>query len=187
MTRAEDKCCGPQAIADARGVAHALGIPHYVVDEAVPFERLVIDYFAEEYKAGRTPNPCIMCNERVKFGNLREKAAALGASLVATGHYAIVEHPENSAPVLRKGLDPLKDQSYFLFSLNSSQLASTLFPLGDRPNPRSATSPAGSASKWPTRRTVRRSASSPARTTRPSSRGASRSAARRSSRAASTI
>jgi tRNA-uridine 2-sulfurtransferase len=130
MTRAEDKCCGPQAIADARGVAHSLGIPHYVVDEAVPFERLVIDYFAEEYKAGRTPNPCIMCNERVKFGNLRDKAASLGADFIATGHYAIVEHPEGLPPILSRGLDPRKDQSYFLFSLNSSQLSSTLFPLG---------------------------------------------------------
>jgi tRNA-specific 2-thiouridylase len=135
MSRAEDKCCGPQAIADARGVAHALGIPHYVVDEAVPFERLVIDYFAEEYKAGRTPNPCIMCNERVKFGNLREKASALGAAFIATGHYAIVEHPENDPPILRKGLDPRKDQSYFLFSLNSAQLSSTLFPLGKLTKP----------------------------------------------------
>jgi tRNA-specific 2-thiouridylase len=135
MTRAEDKCCGPQAIADARGVAHALGIPHYVVDEAVPFERLVIDYFAEEYKAGRTPNPCIMCNERVKFGNLRDKASALGADFIATGHYAIVEHPEGQAPILRRGLDPKKDQSYFLFSLNSSQLSSTLFPLGKLTKP----------------------------------------------------
>jgi tRNA-specific 2-thiouridylase len=135
MTRAEDKCCGPQAIADARGVAHALGIPHYVIDEAVPFERLVIDYFAEEYKAGRTPNPCIMCNERVKFGNLRDKAAALGAEFIATGHYAIVEHPEGESPILRRGLDPKKDQSYFLFSLNSTQLSSTLFPLGKLTKP----------------------------------------------------
>jgi len=135
MTRAEDKCCGPQAIADARGVAHALGIPHYVIDEAVPFERLVIDYFAEEYKAGRTPNPCIMCNERVKFGNLRDKAASLGADFIATGHYAIVEHPEGQPPILSRGLDPKKDQSYFLFSLNSSQLSSTLFPLGKLTKP----------------------------------------------------
>ena len=123
------------AIADARGVAHALGIPHYVIDEAVPFERLVIDYFAEEYKAGRTPNPCIMCNERVKFGNLRDKAASLGADFIATGHYAIVEHPEGQPPTLSRGLDPKKDQSYFLFSLNSSQLSSTLFPLGKLTKP----------------------------------------------------
>src|SRR5438270_167915 len=78
ISRAEDKCCGPQAIADARGVAHALGIPHYVVDEADQFERLVIDYFASEYQAGRTPNPCVMCNEKLKFGNLWSKARALG-------------------------------------------------------------------------------------------------------------
>ncbi len=130
MTRAEDKCCGPQAIADARSVAHAIGVPHYVIDEAVPFERLVIDYFADEYKAGRTPNPCVMCNEKLKFGNLWDKATALGSTYIATGHYAIVEHPEGKAPILRKGLDPKKDQSYFLFSLRQEQLSRALFPLG---------------------------------------------------------
>jgi len=132
MTRAEDKCCGPQAIADARGVSHSLGIPHYVIDEAVPFERLVIDYFADEYRAGRTPNPCVMCNEKLKFGNLWDKATALGATYIATGHYASVEHPsaEKHAPILRKGLDPKKDQSYFLFSLRREQLSRALFPLG---------------------------------------------------------
>lgn len=130
MTRAEDKCCGPQAIADARGVAHALGIPHYVIDEAVPFEKLVIDYFADEYRAGRTPNPCVMCNEKLKFGSLWDKAAALGATYIATGHYASVEHPDEGPPILRKGLDPGKDQSYFLFSLRREQLMRTLFPLG---------------------------------------------------------
>ena len=92
ISRAEDKCCGPQAIADARGVAHSLGIPHYVVDEADQFERLVIDYFSSEYQAGRTPNPCVMCNEKLKFGNLWSKAAALGCDYIATGHYAIIEH-----------------------------------------------------------------------------------------------
>ncbi len=91
ISRAEDKCCGPQAVADARGVAHALGIPHYVVDEADQFERVVIDYFASEYQAGRTPNPCVMCNEKLKFGNLWSKARALGCDYIATGHYAIIE------------------------------------------------------------------------------------------------
>ena len=66
ISRAEDKCCGPQAIADARGVAHSLGIPHYVVDEADQFERVVIDYFSSEYQAGRTPNPCVLCNEKLQ-------------------------------------------------------------------------------------------------------------------------
>ncbi len=92
ISRAEDKCCGPQAVADARGVAHALRIPHYVVDEADQFERVVIDYFASEYQAGRTPNPCVMCNEKLKFGNLWSKATALGCEYIATGHYAIIEH-----------------------------------------------------------------------------------------------
>jgi tRNA-specific 2-thiouridylase len=145
ISRAEDKCCGPQAVADARGVAHALGIPHYVVDEADQFERLVIDYFASEYQAGRTPNPCVMCNEKLKFGNLWAKAKALGCNYIATGHYAIVEHVDatpssrgrecgegaaSTFAILRKGIDPRKDQSYFLFSLRQPQLRRALTPLG---------------------------------------------------------
>jgi tRNA-specific 2-thiouridylase len=134
ISRAEDKCCGPQAIADARGVAHSLGIPHYVVDEADQFERLVIDYFSSEYQAGRTPNPCVMCNEKLKFGNLWSKAAALGCHYIATGHYAIIEHHAALA-ILRKGLDPRKDQSYFLFSLRQPQLRRALTPLGNMTKP----------------------------------------------------
>ena len=129
ISRAEDKCCGPQAVADARAVAHSLGIPHYVVDEADQFERTVIDYFTSEYQAGRTPNPCVMCNEKLKFGNLWGKAEALGCDYIATGHYAIIEHHEDRA-VLRKGADPRKDQSYFLFSLRQPQLRRALTPLG---------------------------------------------------------
>src|SRR5436309_6061317 len=157
ISRAEDKCCGPQAIADARGVAHSLGIPHYVVDEADQFDRLVIDYFSSEYQAGRTPNPCVMCNEKLKFGNLWSKAAALGCDYIATGHYAIIEHvvagigdpgrvgasiQSDSAGVnapgysiLRKGIDPRKDQSYFLFSLRQPQLRRALTPLGEMTKP----------------------------------------------------
>jgi len=141
ISRAEDKCCGPQAIADARNVAHALGIPHYVVDEADQFERLVIDYFASEYQAGRTPNPCVMCNEKLKFGNLWSKAKALGCDYIATGHYAVIEHPVVSTfrdyrcAVLRKGVDPRKDQSYFLFSLRQPQLRRALTPLGRMTKP----------------------------------------------------
>ena len=158
ISRAEDKCCGPQAVADARNVAHALGIPHYVVDEAEQFERVVIDYFASEYQAGRTPNPCVMCNEKLKFGNLWSKAAALGCDYIATGHYAIVEQvvaagadracadstktsaagvnvPGYSDAVLRKGIDARKDQSYFLFSLRQPQLRRALTPLGGMTKP----------------------------------------------------
>jgi tRNA-uridine 2-sulfurtransferase len=129
ISRAADKCCGPSAIADARGVAHKLGIPHYVVDEAEQFERLVIDYFSSEYQAGRTPNPCVMCNQLLKFGKLWSKAAAVGADYIATGHYAIIEHFDSTA-VLRKGRDSHKDQSYFLFSLSQRQLRRALTPLG---------------------------------------------------------
>jgi tRNA-specific 2-thiouridylase len=123
-------------------VAHSLSIPHYVVDEADQFERLVIDYFSSEYQAGRTPNPCVMCNEKLKFGNLWSKAAALGCDYIATGHYAVIEHGAGTpssrrgagaaAPhaVLRKGIDPRKDQSYFLFSLRQPQLRRALTPLG---------------------------------------------------------
>ncbi len=135
ISRAEDKCCGPSAIADARSVAHSIGIPHYVVDEATDFEALVIDYFTSEYKAGRTPNPCVMCNEKVKFGNLWAKARSLGAEYIATGHYAIIEHFENAPSVLRKGRDPRKDQSYFLFSLRQEQLRRALTPLGGMEKP----------------------------------------------------
>jgi len=129
ISRAEDKCCGPQAVADARGVAHALGFPHYVVDEADQFEQTVINYFASEYQAGRTPNPCVMCNEKLKFGSLWQKAEALGCDYIATGHYAIIEHRDDRA-VLRKGVDLRKDQSYFLFSLRQEQLRRALTPLG---------------------------------------------------------
>src|SRR5947209_7192967 len=134
ISRAEDKCCGPQAVADARSVAHALGIPHYVVDEADQFERLVIDYFSSEYQAGRTSNPYLMCNEKLKFGNLWSKAAALGCDYIATGHYAIIEQRADHA-ILRKGLDPRKDQSYFLFSLRQPQLRRALTPLGKMTKP----------------------------------------------------
>ena len=134
ISRAEDKCCGPSAIADARGVAHKLGVPHYVVDEADQFEKLVINYFSSEYRAGRTPNPCVMCNELLKFGNLWTKAAALGAEYIATGHYAIIEHHADRS-VLRKGRDARKDQSYFLFSLRQEQLGRALTPLGGMTKP----------------------------------------------------
>ena len=128
MSRAEDKCCGPQAVTDARMVAHSIGIPHYVVDEIETFQRDVIDYFVAEYQQGRTPNPCIVCNEKVKFGSLLRKAEELGAERIATGHYARIE--ANGGYRLRKGLDERKDQSYFLFSLRPDQLARALMPLG---------------------------------------------------------
>jgi tRNA-specific 2-thiouridylase len=125
----EDKCCGPQAVADARMVAHSLDIPYYVVDEIETFQLEVMDYFAAEYKRGRTPNPCIICNERIKFGSLLRKARALGAEMIATGHYARIT--KNGRCELRRARDERKDQTYFLFSLNQNQLARAEFPLGE--------------------------------------------------------
>lgn len=132
VSRAEDKCCGPQAVMDARSVSNKLKIPYYLVDESADFQKQVIQYFADEYKAGRTPNPCVMCNEKLKFGTLIDRARQLGADLIATGHYARV-HPneDGSRMLLKRGMDPRKDQSYFLFSLRQELLRHILFPLGE--------------------------------------------------------
>ncbi|WP_240893958.1 tRNA 2-thiouridine(34) synthase MnmA [Limisphaera ngatamarikiensis] len=130
--RAEDKCCGPQAVSDARAVCDRLGIPYYLIDESAEFHQIVIRYFAEEYKAGRTPNPCVICNQELKFGRLLERASRLGAHYVATGHYARLERRSDGRTLLYRGRDPRKDQSYFLFSLRQDQLARAMFPLGDR-------------------------------------------------------
>jgi tRNA-specific 2-thiouridylase len=133
VSRAEDKCCGPQAVTDARAVCHKLGIPYYLIDEAAEFRNKVIQYFADEYKAGRTPNPCVLCNQNLKFGRLIERAEQLGAQYVATGHFARVERsPDGARMLLMRGCDPCKDQSYFLFSLRQEQLARALFPLGEK-------------------------------------------------------
>lgn len=132
VSRAEDKCCGPQAVTDARAVCHTLGIPYYLIDEAAEFQSKVIQYFADEYKAGRTPNPCVMCNQNLKFGRLIERADQLGARYIATGHFARIERREDGRVLLKRGRDSRKDQSYFLFSLRQDQLARALFPLGEK-------------------------------------------------------
>ena len=133
VNRAEDKCCGPQAVTDARSVCHKLDIPYYLIDEAADFQKHVIQYFADEYKAGRTPNPCVMCNQNLKFGRLIDRADQLGADFIATGHFARVEKsPETGRYLLKRGRDLRKDQSYFLFSLRQDQLARAIFPLGEK-------------------------------------------------------
>jgi tRNA-specific 2-thiouridylase len=133
VSRAEDKCCGPQAVTDARAVCHKLGIPYYLIDEAEQFQTKVIQYFADEYKAGRTPNPCVMCNQNLKFGRLIDRADQLGAQYIATGHFARLEKSgDGSRMLLKRGRDSRKDQSYFLFSLRQEQLARAMFPLGDK-------------------------------------------------------
>ena len=132
VNRAEDKCCGPQAVTDARSVCHKLGIPYYLIDEAAQFQTKVIQYFADEYKAGRTPNPCVMCNQNLKFGRLIDRADQLGAQFIATGHFARLERRADGRVLLKRGRDLKKDQSYFLFSLRQNQLARAMFPLGEK-------------------------------------------------------
>jgi len=133
VSRAEDKCCGPQAVMDARAVCHKLGVPYYLIDEADQFQTKVIQYFADEYKAGRTPNPCVMCNQNLKFGRLIDRANQLGAEYIATGHFAGLEKSaDGKRTLLKRGRDTRKDQSYFLFSLRQDQLARAMFPLGDK-------------------------------------------------------
>ncbi|MEO0079458.1 MAG: tRNA 2-thiouridine(34) synthase MnmA [candidate division WOR-3 bacterium] len=124
-------CCGLGAIDDARRVAARLEIPFYALDLRREFERLVIEEFCSEYARGRTPNPCIRCNEAVKFRLLAEKAMQFGAEALATGHHARLERDGNGTWHLRKGVDQNKDQSYFLYQLTQEQMARILMPVGD--------------------------------------------------------
>lgn len=125
-------CCSLSAITDARIVAHKLGIPHYLMNFREVFEETVVKYFIEEYRRGRTPNPCIRCNRFVKFDSLLRKARALGAEYVATGHYArIVFDNTRGRWLLKRGVDRSKDQSYVLYGMTQEQLAHTLMPLGN--------------------------------------------------------
>jgi len=124
-------CCSLDDLHDARRVAHALGIPHYLVNFEEPFRRVVMADFVSEYASGRTPIPCVHCNADLKFASLVERAAAFDATAVATGHYARVTFDEDCRRYrLLRGVDRDKDQSYFLFSLTQDQLAHALFPVG---------------------------------------------------------
>lgn len=126
-----DSCCSPGAVEDARSVAQALSIPYYVLNYEAEFDREVIQYFTEAYLHGETPNPCVPCNSRLKFGSLYARARGWGATRVATGHYARVERdPATGRYRLRRAADPRKDQSYFLYTLTQEQLAAALFPVG---------------------------------------------------------
>lgn len=122
-------CCAPDDFTDARKVADLIGIPYYVFDFEATFRREVIDTFVAAYERGETPNPCVECNNKVKFRELRERAATFGGDFVATGHYARVEHGPAGSRLLR-GVDPAKDQSYFLYGIRPDELARTLFPIG---------------------------------------------------------
>lgn len=125
-------CCSLEAITRARSVAERLNIPYYVYDFSSEFKKEVIEYFSSQYAKGLTPNPCIICNEKIKFGVLLDKAKSLGASLVATGHYARTGFDKRTGRfLLKEGKDKFKDQSYFLSRLSQRQLEAAVFPLGD--------------------------------------------------------
>lgn len=123
------RCCGPRDVDDARAVCAHLGIPHYVVDLAAEFGAAVVDDFVEAYLAGETPNPCVKCNQHIKFTPLLARARAIGADVLVTGHYAQIV-ARGAGHELWRGRDAGKDQSYFLFSMPAAELAAVRFPLG---------------------------------------------------------
>jgi tRNA-specific 2-thiouridylase len=135
--RSQRSCCGVEEVDDARRAAQSIGFPHYVLNMEQEFQREVIDSFVASYASGRTPNPCLDCNRRVKFRALLDRAIAMGVDRLATGHYARVEELEGDGEAgrpphyrLRAAVDPSKDQSYVLYTLGQRELARTLFPLG---------------------------------------------------------
>lgn len=131
----ESACCSASAVEDAKYVCYKLGIEHHVLDFRREFDENVIDYFVDEYKNGRTPNPCIACNKFLKFDAMLKKAELLGADYVATGHYAKVEFDTVSGRyLLKRAKSCTKDQTYALYSLSQEQLSKTLMPLGKLEN-----------------------------------------------------
>ena len=132
----QNKCCSLESVDDARRVARKLDIPFYLVNVEQEFKDNVVDYFYAEYVAGRTPNPCLTCNRHIRFTVLLNRALALDADYLATGHYVRVDdHPLTAKRRLRRGVDPEKDQSYVLHVLNQQQLAHACFPLGEYTKP----------------------------------------------------
>ncbi|CAN5874574.1 tRNA 2-thiouridine(34) synthase MnmA [soil metagenome] len=123
-------CCTIDDLHDARRVATRLGIPHYIMNFERQFDEQVVSNFVQEYASGRTPIPCVHCNGDLKFATLASRAGALGAPFVATGHYARVEKDAAGLYLLKRGVDPSKDQSYFLFTLTQEQLSHAIFPVG---------------------------------------------------------
>ncbi len=129
-SKKETGCCSLDSINDARNIAVNLGFPHYIIDIRDEFGDYVIDHFTGEYLAGRTPNPCVLCNTHIKWDALLRRADKLGCDNIATGHYAKIRE-ENGRYVVSKGLDGYKDQSYALWGISQQSLSRTIFPLGD--------------------------------------------------------
>ncbi len=164
--RSESGCCSLTAVEDARRTAYRLGIPYYVVNFQEPFQEAVIDVFADDYFRGETPNPCLICNQKVKFGMLLRKALELGADYVATGHYARIGYdPERGRYVVRKSADALKDQTYTFYGQTQEQLARTLTPCGDYTKEQIPRWPASGTWAWRPSPIRRRSALFPTTTT----------------------
>jgi tRNA-specific 2-thiouridylase len=128
---AQNRCCAPEAVDEARRVAGMLRIPFYVIDARERFKQVVVQDFLEGYSSGRTPNPCIICNREIRWGFLLEQALAIGGSYMATGHYARLNPTEEGKLELLCAVDHSKDQSYVLSELNQMQLEHSLFPLGE--------------------------------------------------------
>jgi tRNA-specific 2-thiouridylase len=126
----ETGCCSLDSINDARALAVGYGFPHYILDIRSEFGNFVIDNFVDEYLAGRTPNPCVLCNTHIKWEALLKRADKLDCEFIATGHYANIRLQENGRHVISKGLDENKDQSYVLWGVSQQNLARTRFPLG---------------------------------------------------------
>lgn len=131
VQEANGGCCGLSAVDDARRVAMDLGIPYYVMNFKDEFRRQVMDYFAQEYMEGRTPNPCIACNRFVKWESMLLRSMSIGADYIATGHYARIEKLENGRFALRQSVTAAKDQTYALYNLTQEQLSHTLMPVGN--------------------------------------------------------
>jgi tRNA-specific 2-thiouridylase len=129
-----NRCCTPADVDAARSIAYQLGMPFYLINIADTFKSTVVDYFVSEYVAGRTPNPCLMCNRHIRYELLLNKALGLGAQYLATGHYARVREVDGHYQLLR-GIDPNKDQSYVLSVLGQSELSHALWPLGEMTKP----------------------------------------------------
>ena len=166
----EGRCCSLDDVYDARRVAEHLGIPYYVVNQQDRFEHDVVQPFVQEYLSGRTPVPCTLCNNHLKFAQLLDTARQIGAERIATGHYARNDYdPVRDRWILKRPADTGKDQTYFLFGLTQQQLSRSLFPLGGYRKPDVRISPSSRDWRSPTSRIRRRFASSLAAITSSSS------------------